>query len=103
MKLFRLGQYLWDHDRIRAAASCLERARNAPGATAALEPGVSVLAAACWARLGDRDRARAAVAHLRETSHEAPLPLNLQIAGVKSRDLLSDQGLEEFLDRVGAR
>jgi hypothetical protein len=99
--LFRLGHYLWDHGRARAAAACLERLKMRPDAAAPFEPGLSVLAAACWGRLGDRDRARTAVAHLRETGPDSSRLMTVQVSGVKSRDILSDEGLEEFLSRFG--
>src|SRR6185369_2336000 len=65
--LYRLGHYLFDHDRTRAAAACFERLKSRPAAAAPFEPGLSLTLAACWGRLGDRDRARDAFAQLRET------------------------------------
>jgi outer membrane protein assembly factor BamB len=96
--LYRLAHFLWDHGRIRAAAACLDRLAARPDTTVLFEPGLSVLTALCWSRLGDRDRAGAAVARLREAR---PGPLSIPIAGVKLPDLLGDVGVEELINRVG--
>jgi outer membrane protein assembly factor BamB len=99
--LYRLSHFLWDHGRTRAAAACLERLRQDADAAAPFEPGLSMLTAVCWSRLGDRERAAAAVARLRELRPPASGPLSVPIAGVRLPDLLSDVGIEDLLQRAG--
>jgi outer membrane protein assembly factor BamB len=54
---YLLGAYHFDHDRPLAAALCFRRLADS-GDTSALEPGLSLQAAAAWARAGMEDAAR---------------------------------------------
>jgi len=95
--LYRLGHFLWDHGRPRAAAACLDRLLMRPTAAAPFEPALSLFAAACWGRVGNHDRTQAALARLRkQTPGAAP-----QVAGIAFPDLVSDEGVTAFLVRVG--
>lgn len=96
--LYRLGHFLWDHGRPRAAIAFLERLRARPEAGAPFEPALSLLAAACWGRVGNHDQARACIAWIRKhTPDAAP-----QIAGVITQNLLAEEGLAAFLTRMGS-
>jgi outer membrane protein assembly factor BamB len=86
--LYRLGQFLWDHGRPEAAASCLERLRGDPDA-AAFEPAVSVLLAASLERAGQGEKFRAIVEELAKRE----LDPNARIAGRPLANWLrGDQG-----------
>lgn len=81
--LYRLGQFLWDHGRAEAAASCLERLRGDPDA-AAFEPALSVLLAASLERAGQRAKFRAVVDELGKRAADP----GMRIAGKPLADWL---------------
>lgn len=53
-----LARHHLDHDRPLAAALCLERLLETPGAGAAFEPTLSLTLAVCWVRSGMPDKAQ---------------------------------------------
>ncbi len=60
-----LGRHQLDHDQPLAAALCFQRLLASPAAEK-LEPGLSVMLAACWLRGGLEDRARQTLADLKK-------------------------------------
>jgi outer membrane protein assembly factor BamB len=96
--LYRLGHFLWDHGRAGAAAACFERLMARPDCAAPFEPALTMLAAACWTRLGDSDRARTVFAELRNKMPDA----GMQVAGVRSAKLPAGEQLEGFLAGFGS-
>jgi outer membrane protein assembly factor BamB len=96
--LYRLGHFLRDHGRASAAAACLERLLVRPEAAAPFEPALTLTIAACWARAGERQRARDIVVSLRGRRSAT----GLHIAGLDNPDLLTDAGWDDFLDRIAA-
>ncbi len=95
--LYRLAHFLWDHGRPRAAVACLGRLTARPAASAPFEPAISVLAAACWGRLGNQDQARTALIRAGQSvPGTAP-----QIARAAWLDAATDEGFAAFIARLG--
>ncbi|MEO8496262.1 MAG: PQQ-binding-like beta-propeller repeat protein, partial [Planctomycetota bacterium] len=90
-----LGRVQLDRGHPLAAAMCLQRLVDAPAAARKLEPELSLLSAACWARADRPEKARAALAGLR-----AGFPdFALQIGDERVADSLSGSNIEVWLTK----